>query len=237
VATCRYEDKPEKSLAQIDVVAEGKKWVRQGDLIGHLTIHEVKDGSIVLYQGEALNTEIFVPPVKETKSLLKPVENSETIAVPETIVKEDAEIVFEAITNAPANKPKAISKKSSTIPKSPVINRARALKPPVTAKPVAAKPAENTPKKVPPKPPTPEEQRKVLDENISAIENIMKENAGSSKEGGDAEIFKTLLKLLEEDKKNIDSKASPKTPQDKEGEPVKEAPKPSKDKKTTKPQG
>jgi hypothetical protein len=250
VATCRYEDKPEKSLAQIDIVAEGKKWVRQGDLIGHLTIHEVKDGSIVLYQGDALNTEIFVPPVKEAKSLLKPAEETETIAESEQIVKEDAKIVFEAITNTPANKPKAISKKKPTISKPPAINRARALKPPVAVKPVvtkpvvtkpvAAKPVKKTPKRVPPKPPTPEEQRKVLDDNISAIENIMKENAGSSKEGDDAEMFKTLLKLLEEDKKRIDSTPSPKAPQDKEGKPAKEnppPPPPSKDKKATKPQG
>ena len=71
VATCRYEDYPEKSLAQLSILAKGKKWVRQGDSVGRLTIHEVKDGSIVLYQGQTMKAEIFVPPTKEIKSLLK----------------------------------------------------------------------------------------------------------------------------------------------------------------------
>jgi hypothetical protein len=71
VATCRYEDEPGKSLAQFNILAEGKKWIRQGESIGRLTIHEVKDGSVILYQGGTMNAEIFMSPPKEIKSLFK----------------------------------------------------------------------------------------------------------------------------------------------------------------------
>ena len=143
-ATCRYKEKPEKSLALLNVVAEGKKWVRQGDIVGHLTIHEVKDGSIVLYQNEALNTEIFVPPIKERKSLLKPIAEDGTIAEaveePKKPVKQEVVTVYEAITNAPKEKTTAKSKKLSAARTSPATSRARLLKPTVT-KPTVAKPA------------------------------------------------------------------------------------------------
>ena len=35
VATCRYEDQPEKSLALLNMSAKGLKWFRQGEKVGH----------------------------------------------------------------------------------------------------------------------------------------------------------------------------------------------------------
>lgn len=70
VATCKYENQPEKSLALINLSAKGDKWFRQGEAIEHLTLHEVKDGSVVLYQSGRLNSELFMPEEK-TDSLLK----------------------------------------------------------------------------------------------------------------------------------------------------------------------
>ena len=68
VATCRYEQQPERSLALVDRPPQGLKWFRQGDNVGHLTIQQVKDGSIVCSDGQ----ELFVPPSKvKTKTLLK----------------------------------------------------------------------------------------------------------------------------------------------------------------------
>ncbi len=68
VATCRYEQQPERSLALVDRPPQGLKWFRQGDKVGHLTIQQVKDGSIVCSDGQ----ELFVPPSKvKTKTLLK----------------------------------------------------------------------------------------------------------------------------------------------------------------------
>ncbi|MHC4722237.1 MAG: hypothetical protein ACYS6I_05955 [Planctomycetota bacterium] len=68
VATCRYEQQPERSLVLVDRPPQGLKWFRQGDNVGHLTIQQVKDGSIVCSDGQ----ELFVPPSKvKTKTLLK----------------------------------------------------------------------------------------------------------------------------------------------------------------------
>jgi hypothetical protein len=224
VGTLRYEDKPEKSLAQLNIVAEGKKWVHQGDTVGHLTIYEVKDGSIVLYQGGTLNTEIFVPPAKKTKSLLKSTEDTETIAKTEKIVKEDVEFVFEAITNAPANKANTMSARTPPAPR-----HARTPKwvPPkrVPTKPVVTKPVVPKPEPIPPKPPTPAEQKKALDESIAEIQKIINENISSSKDGkgrADQMMLEGLIKMLEEDKKRIDSMPPPaKKPPGKKSEPAK----------------
>ena len=68
VATCRYEQQPGRSLALLDRPPKGLKWYHQGDKVGHLTIQQVKDGSIVCSDGQ----ELFVPPSKvKKKTLLK----------------------------------------------------------------------------------------------------------------------------------------------------------------------
>ncbi|MCK4998680.1 MAG: hypothetical protein KAS23_04065 [Anaerohalosphaera sp.] len=70
IATCRYKNSPEKSLALIDMAAKGQEWFRQGENIEHLTLTEVKDGSVVLCQGDQFDSELFVP-VEKMTSLLK----------------------------------------------------------------------------------------------------------------------------------------------------------------------
>jgi hypothetical protein len=220
VGTCRYPEQPDKSLAQLNIIAEGKKWVRQGDVVGHLTIHEVKDGSIVLYQGGTMHGEMSVPQPKKTKSLLKSTEDTETIVRPEKIVKH-----LTARTPRP-RVPKRVAPKR-VAPK-PVVTK------PVTTKPVAAKPVTPKPEPVPPKPPTPEELKEALDESIAEIQKIIKENMSSSKDGGggaDQKMLEGLIQMLEEDKKKIDSESSAKDPQGRKSEPAKKALKSSKTKK------
>ena len=234
VATCRYESQPEKSLAQLNIAAEGKKWVRQGDIVGHLTVHEVKDGSIVLYQGENLNTEIFVPLPKATKSLLKSDEEIGAISEPENIAGNKTEIIYEAVTNTPPSKADAMRNKRPTAGRVPTVSRAGVLRPPTSKKTYRRKP-------------TPEERRKFLkeqkeslDKNISQIQNIMKENRNSSKKDGqgeDVEAWGTLIKLLEEDKQSMEAESSEMNQKGKKGEPAKKAPKSSKDKKPANTQG
>jgi len=75
VATCRYEQYPDRSLALLDLPAEGLKWFYQGDKVGHLVIEEIKAGSIIYKDGEKSN-ELFVP-VKYSRSLLKKDESAE----------------------------------------------------------------------------------------------------------------------------------------------------------------
>ena len=71
VATARYADHPELSLALLKPVVGPAKWYRQGEKVGYLDIYEVRDGSVVLYQDGKLNSEISVPAAPRGKSLLK----------------------------------------------------------------------------------------------------------------------------------------------------------------------
>lgn len=81
MATCRYEDNPEKSLALLDLSAKGREWFRQGEDIEHYTLHEVKDGSVILYQPGRKNTELFMQE-EITESLLK--SDAQASATPQT---------------------------------------------------------------------------------------------------------------------------------------------------------
>ena len=145
VATCRYEDKPEKSLALLNIVAEGLKWIRQGDTVGHLTVHKVNDGSIILYQNGTLNAEIFVPPLKETVSLLKSDYENGDVAESETAEQEKPALVYEAITNAPANRGSTLTNRRSAARTAPGISRARALRPGIPQPPKTVVHREATP--------------------------------------------------------------------------------------------
>lgn len=71
MATCKYQLDPTRSLALLDLAAKGSKWFRQGEKVGHLTLQEIKDGSVVLYQNGKLNSEIFTPASNTVRSLLK----------------------------------------------------------------------------------------------------------------------------------------------------------------------
>ena len=51
VATSVYASRPEMSLALIDEVGKGLHWVRQSGKVGHLVIEQVKDGVVVIQDG------------------------------------------------------------------------------------------------------------------------------------------------------------------------------------------
>ena len=48
LGTSYYKGRPESSLAFIDEPGKGLHWVRQGSMVGHLLIQEVKDGIVVI---------------------------------------------------------------------------------------------------------------------------------------------------------------------------------------------
>ncbi len=52
VATSYFSSKPEKSFALIDEAGKGLHWVKQGSTVGHVIIDKVKDGAIVLKEGQ-----------------------------------------------------------------------------------------------------------------------------------------------------------------------------------------
>jgi hypothetical protein len=52
VGTSFYQSRPEQSLAFIDEPGKGLHWVRQSGEVGHLIIEQVKDGSVVVRDGQ-----------------------------------------------------------------------------------------------------------------------------------------------------------------------------------------
>lgn len=69
VGTSRHVLQPELSLALIDEPGKGLYWVRQSSKVGHLIIEQVKDGLIVVRDGE--NTFELVAERPEKRSLIK----------------------------------------------------------------------------------------------------------------------------------------------------------------------
>ncbi len=71
VATSYYASHPEQSFVLIDEPGKGLHWVKQGSAVGHLTIETVKDGAIVVRDGQR-TSEMAVKSVQEPwKKLLK----------------------------------------------------------------------------------------------------------------------------------------------------------------------
>lgn len=68
VGTSYYAANPELSLAFINEPGKGLRWVRQGSQIGHVAIEQVKDGLIVLRDGQR-TFEMTVPPPPKTTLL------------------------------------------------------------------------------------------------------------------------------------------------------------------------
>lgn len=91
IGTSYYRDRPEKSLALIDEPGKGLHWVRQSAEIGHLIIEQVKDGIVVIKDGQRTYELVSQRPIK--KSLVKgetPIpsktSNTPTILPPKTPV-------------------------------------------------------------------------------------------------------------------------------------------------------
>ena len=209
-ATCRYEDDPERSLALLNITSKGNEWFRQGDKIGNLTIHEIKDGSIVLYQGDAENSLLEMVPGKTyIRSLLKGDEEANE-AGRQTSLTPATTPVTPSIGSPRAATPVRSNVKTPTrVPttRTPAVP-ARTVTPPVrrttrrTTRPTTTRPA---PKPVVRKPQTKEDLKESIDESISGIEDIMSRSKDGP--GGDDEsnkIWGDLLKSLKEDKEELD---------------------------------
>ncbi|AQQ09375.1 hypothetical protein L21SP3_01179 [Sedimentisphaera cyanobacteriorum] len=71
--TCVNQDRPELSMAFVDLPGEGKKWVYQGQKVGHLRIRKINDDSIYLDN----NGSVSELEIKEHKSSIKNILKSE----------------------------------------------------------------------------------------------------------------------------------------------------------------
>lgn len=70
IGTSFYATRPELSLALIDEPGKGFNWVRQGNSIGHLTIEQIKDGSITIRDSHG-SSEMSVTVDQPWRNLLK----------------------------------------------------------------------------------------------------------------------------------------------------------------------
>jgi hypothetical protein len=70
VATSYYASHPEQSFVLIDEPGKGLHWVKQGSAVGHLTIETVKDGAIIVRDGQR-TSEMTVKVQESWRNLLK----------------------------------------------------------------------------------------------------------------------------------------------------------------------
>ena len=70
IATSYYASHPEQSFVLIDEPGKGLHWVKQGSAVGHLTIETVKDGAIVVRDGQR-TSEMTVKVQEAWRNLLK----------------------------------------------------------------------------------------------------------------------------------------------------------------------
>ena len=71
IGTCYFATRPEKSLALINQPGKGLWWVRQAGKVGHLVVEEVKDGLIVIRDGERTVEKPVMARPAVRKNLLK----------------------------------------------------------------------------------------------------------------------------------------------------------------------
>ena len=166
---------PEKSLALIDLSAKGQEWFRQGDKIEHLTLHEVKDRSVVIYQGDQFYNELLMPEEKVV-SLLKSDQVSVAgvgAAMPGTSIPRPT-----GLTNNTLNRNRTTPRVPGRTPRGQSI-RTRTI------------PAQ----------PTLEEQKKRAEQNIENFKKMMKFSEMSKDQQNN---MSSLLKVMENNIKKIE---------------------------------
>ncbi|MEN6308767.1 MAG: hypothetical protein ABFD91_13555 [Anaerohalosphaeraceae bacterium] len=210
VATAKYKSQPEKSLALLNMVSEGYKWYRQGETVGRFTIHEVKEGSIVLFQNGKKDTELFVPPPMPVKSLLKGDQKAVPVAMgPSSVSEQPAGVAQPAAAHPATGAEPVLSDQSQpgTVPDSTGAVRVTRTTSPTTSTIVPIRqPRQPEPE------PTVEERKQSLDESISGIKQLMGEAREGQTEAERQEENKAwidLMKILEQEKENLEKEATP----------------------------
>lgn len=88
VGTTYLPSDPEMSFAYIRLPDSTQQWLRKGDEVGHLTVKEIRSGSIICWDGQS-EVEMTAEPVPETASVLEvgggssvSAERAEPVSVP-----------------------------------------------------------------------------------------------------------------------------------------------------------
>lgn len=213
VATAKYKSQPEKSLALLNMVSEGYKWYRQGETVGRFTIHEVKEGSIVLYQDGKKDTELFVPSPAPVKSLLKADQTMASITKGPSSVSEQPAGAAQLATSHPATGIEPVLSDANGGDATGAVRITRTASPTATSIVPIRQPRQPEPE------PTIEDRKQSLDESISGIKQLMGEAREGQTEAERQEENKAwvdLLKILQQEKENLEkeSVAEPKNPAD-----------------------
>lgn len=176
LATCRYENYPEKSLAMIDITSKGPQWVRQGQIVGHQEIHQINDGNIEVYQNGKINGILEVPKKTTVSSLLKS-SGGETITATVS-------------TSVPAKTPVRPTAGGTAGSRNTAVTR----RPTINNRPARRLPAR----------PTAMQARKANEQDVTEISNILdgldsiQKDQKNGSEAGMDELMKTVMKMIEE---------------------------------------
>lgn len=198
IATARYSDQPERSLALLKPIVGPAKWYRQGDKLGHFDIFEIRDGSVVLYQNGKLNTEIFVPlPKTGVKSLLK------SDAVAAAHIGGSTGVTVSAQTNASADA--APTDTAALTAEAGTPGALRVTRTPPTRTVDASSRIQRV--VAPVREQTAAEKKESIQQSISNIEGIISrtdETVSAEERQQEQEAWMQLLKLLQEEKTNLE---------------------------------
>jgi len=184
LATVRYETEPSRSLALLKS-GNSFSWFRQGEKAGHLTIDEVRDGSIVVSQAGRSPQTLFVPVKQESKSLLKGDKTAVASARPSTAGLPGAvasTASFAADDSQETGRPVSPSVRPRTLTSR--VGRVRA-QPPV---------------------PTPEEKQAELDQTISGLQEIMNrqdDSLSAEQRQAENQMWMELLNALKSEKDSL----------------------------------
>lgn len=196
LATVVYESFPTRSLALLKTTGNKQEWFRQGEKVGHLEIQEIRDGSVVFTQGGRNPQEKFVPAKPPVKSLLKSEQTTSAVPRPGS-----GSIVS----------PSPVPSVGAAVPGADAASTTRSAR---TTRPTNQTPRTqtNTSGRIQrvrsaPKPPSPQEQKRSLEQTMSGIEAIMNRQDESLSEEDrkkEDEMWKKLAEMLGSEKQQLE---------------------------------
>lgn len=212
IATSYFASHPEQSFVLIDEPGKGQHWVKQGSTVGRLTIETVKDGSIVLRDGQR-TSEMAVKIQESWRKLLKnppPSTRSSSSEEPVAAGQNPAgsKGPENVISPSPvtANKPAGIigspnsrrNPRQGATPPERITSPSQPAMPPVLPTPPTAQPqpAETAPAPEIAPPPQPEiPDSPAAKEKSAQIDKLISEMNSSTDEKKTDELFKQIEEL------------------------------------------
>lgn len=190
LATIVNPNKPEESRAMIDLPGAGQKLIQQGQQVGHTTVEEIKNGSIMIKAGET--TEELMAKISPIPSLIMGAPNHVFKLFPD--LKTEAHLTdLENLPSTTPNTTPATSSRFSGSGRSAVETpTSSASIRPITSRtsrkigtPVALTSSTRSSRSLPPAL-TPEQEKKAMNELMSEL----------SKEGIDTAQMESLMKAM-----------------------------------------